>query len=306
MILYFLRHGAAGHHSSASDDDARELTAEGVAELQAAAPLWRRLNLRPDLVLTSPLPRARRTADLFVAGMGLRESPVEDDRLRPGAGWGDLARAMAAHPDARRVMFVGHEPDLSSAVSLLTGAASVRMRKAGLACVEFPGVPEPRAGELAWLLDPDLYVDDERPGRVTRVAAYALCLDDAGRILLCRLSPGEVKPGQWTLPGGGVDFGEDLGAAVLRELDEETGLTGEIISLAGVESWVRAETTADGNGGGEFHAIQVIYRVRATGGDLRDETNGSTDAAAWFTRAELAELPIVGLVEAGLRLLEAR
>jgi phosphohistidine phosphatase SixA len=83
--------------------------------------------------------------------------PVVDRRLRPGAQWSDLARAMAAHGDARRVMFVGHEPDLSGAVSLLTGATSVRMRKGGIACVEFPGVPEPGAGELAWILDPDLY-----------------------------------------------------------------------------------------------------------------------------------------------------
>jgi phosphohistidine phosphatase SixA len=74
-----------------------------------------------------------------------------------------MARAMAAHPDARRVMFVGHEPDLSGAVTRLTGASSIRLRKGGLACVEFYGVPEPGGGELAWLLDPDVYSDDS-PG----------------------------------------------------------------------------------------------------------------------------------------------
>jgi phosphohistidine phosphatase len=157
VILYFVRHGKAGHHSMAADDDERELTDAGVAALEAAAPVWRRLNLRPDLVISSPLPRALRTAELVLSGLGMSDDPVVDDRLRPGAQWNDLARAMAAHPDARRVMFVGHEPDLSGAVSLLTGAASVRMRKGGIACVEFPGVPEPGAGELAWLLDPDLY-----------------------------------------------------------------------------------------------------------------------------------------------------
>lgn len=124
----------------------------------AAGPLWRRLNLRPDVVITSPLPRALRTAELFCEAVG--GAPVVDDRLRPGASWGDLARAMAARPDARRVMFVGHEPDLSSAMAGLTGAASIRMRKGGLACLEFYGVPEPGGGEIAWLLDPDLYTDD--------------------------------------------------------------------------------------------------------------------------------------------------
>lgn len=158
MILYFLRHGKAGS-PRATDDDARELTAKGAAALASAAELWRRLNLRPDVVLSSPLPRALQTAQLVCDAVG--GEPLTDDRLRPGASWGDLARTMAAHPDARRVMFVGHEPDLSSAIVDLTGAASVRMRKGGLACVEFYGIPEPGGGEIAWLLDPDLYTDDD-------------------------------------------------------------------------------------------------------------------------------------------------
>ena len=159
MIVYFLRHGKAGQ-PRATNDDARELTDKGREALRRAAPLWRRLNLRPDVVLTSPLPRAAQTAQLFCEAIG--GTPVADDRLRPGASWGDLARAMAAHPDARRVMFVGHEPDLSSAIVELTGAASVRMRKGGVACLEFYGVPEPAGGEIAWLIDPDLYADSDQ------------------------------------------------------------------------------------------------------------------------------------------------
>ena len=157
MILYFLRHGKAGSPSR-GDDDARELTSGGIDALQRAGALWRRVNLRPDIVLSSPLARARQTAELVTEAIG--GEVLTDDRLRPGASWGDLARAMSAYPDARRVLFVGHEPDLSSAVAQLTGAASVRMRKGGLACVEFYGIPEPGGGELAWLLDPDLYTDD--------------------------------------------------------------------------------------------------------------------------------------------------
>ena len=157
MILYFVRHGDSGS-PRAVDDDARQLTASGEADLRAAAPLWRRLNLRPDVVLSSPLPRALRTAELVCEAIG--GTPVADDRLRPGASWGDMGRLLADRPDARRVMFVGHEPDLSAAVAALTGAASVRMRKGGVACIEFYGVPEPGGGEIAWILDPDLYTDE--------------------------------------------------------------------------------------------------------------------------------------------------
>ncbi|MEP7041356.1 MAG: NUDIX domain-containing protein [Chloroflexota bacterium] len=305
MILYFLRHGDAGPYRGADDDASRGLTGAGVDALQSAVALWRSLNLRPDVVLASPLARARQTADLFVAGMSFPDPPTVDDRLSPGAGWGDLARAMAAHPDARRVMFVGHEPDLSAAVCLLTGAASVRLRPGGVACVEFPGIPEPGAGELAWLLDPDAYGGAAPAGtQVTRIAAYALCVDEGERILLARLTYPEIKAGWWTLPGGGLDFGETPSQAVLRELTEETGLTGEIESLAGAESWVRRGPVLGGIAD-DFHAIQIIYRVGIIGGSLTNELDGSTDEAAWFTRAGLAQVQVVELVEAGLRLLDA-
>jgi phosphohistidine phosphatase len=154
VILYFLRHAEA---ESGGSDETRRLTAAGEAAMRAAAPLLRRLNLRPDTVLSSPLPRALRTAELACEAVG--GSPISDDRLRPGATWSEFARAMADHPDARRLLFVGHEPDLSSTIQLLTDASSVRMRKGGLACVEFYGTPEPGAGEIAWLIDPDLYTD---------------------------------------------------------------------------------------------------------------------------------------------------
>jgi phosphohistidine phosphatase len=156
VILYFLRHGKAGQ-PRAHDDDARELTPKGVAALRAAAPLWRRLNVRPDVVIASPLRRALQTAELVVEGVGLDEPPVVDDRLRPGATLDDMDQALATHAGAKRVMLVGHEPDLSSAVEELTGASAIRLRKGGLAALEFSGEPQQGTGELAWLLDPDLY-----------------------------------------------------------------------------------------------------------------------------------------------------
>lgn len=156
MILYFLRHGRAEERGDGPDAE-RRLTPGGAEMLRAAAPVWRRLNLRPSVVISSPLPRALQTAEILAEAVGIGDRVVTDSRMSPGADWSAMAQAMARHPDAKRVMFVGHEPDLSSAVAELTGASSVRIRKGGLACVEFYGTPEPSTGELAWLLDPDLY-----------------------------------------------------------------------------------------------------------------------------------------------------
>jgi phosphohistidine phosphatase len=151
LILYFLR------HAEALPGDEGHLTDAGVAALRAAAETWRALNLRPEVVLTSPLPRAVQTGELVAEALELGTPPIADSRLAPGAGWDAMAQSLAAHGAERSALFVGHEPDLSGAIQLLTGAASVRMRKGGLACVEFYGVPEAGTGELAWLLDPDLY-----------------------------------------------------------------------------------------------------------------------------------------------------
>lgn len=158
MILYFLRHGRAEERQPGGRDEDRPLSEVGVAQLRAATPTWRRLNLRPDVILSSPLPRALHSAELLAEALGAR-APIVLERLAPGAAWSDFGRSLGEQPDARRVVFVGHEPDLSGAVALLTGA-TVRLRPGGLAAVEFPGVPEPGAGELAWLLDPDVYASD--------------------------------------------------------------------------------------------------------------------------------------------------
>ena len=135
-------------------------------------------------------------------------------------------------------------------------------------------------------------------GRYTRVAAYVRCEDEDGRILLCRLGPDEPDPGAWTLPGGGLEFGEEPAAGALRELEEECGLVGELEGLLGVDSrHYPAAATASGR---EVHAIRIVYRARIVGGTLRDEVAGSTDRCAWLGPAELRTARLVDLVRFAL------
>ena len=137
----------------------------------------------------------------------------------------------------------------------------------------------------------------------TRVGAYAICLDESGRILLCRIAPA-VKPGGfWTLPGGGLEFGERPVVAVLRELTEESGYQGEIIELADVSDRL-FPGPVDGLDG-RMHAIRIVYRVRIVGGTPRDEVDGSTDTCAWFTLDEASRLNLGGLAQHALSLAEA-
>ena len=141
------------------------------------------------------------------------------------------------------------------------------------------------------------------PRRMTRVAAYALCTD-GDAILMSRIAPGATaqSDGMWTLPGGGIDFGEHPRDGALRELTEETGLTGEIVDLADVDSWAGHFVLPTDGIATDFHAIRIVYRVRVIGGELRVEVDGSSDACAWVRRADLGALPMVELAEVGIGL----
>jgi ADP-ribose pyrophosphatase YjhB (NUDIX family) len=132
----------------------------------------------------------------------------------------------------------------------------------------------------------------------TRVAAYAVATDDDGRMLLCHIAPSVGVGDVWTLPGGGLDFGEAPEVAVLRELNEETGYVGELDGLVGVSDRVFNEV----DGADRLHAIRILYRVRIVGGELRDEPEGSTDTCRWFTPSEARTLRLGELARHALDL----
>jgi ADP-ribose pyrophosphatase YjhB (NUDIX family) len=125
-----------------------------------------------------------------------------------------------------------------------------------------------------------------------RVAAYGVCIDGEGRLLLARAAPSLNLGGRWFLPGGGIQHGENPTEALCREMKEETGLTVELGPLLGVHSDVRV--LPDGT---NLHTLRVIYRVSRWTGVLRAETGGTTDAAQWFTKDELAPLPLAFYVK---------
>jgi ADP-ribose pyrophosphatase YjhB (NUDIX family) len=141
-----------------------------------------------------------------------------------------------------------------------------------------------------------------QPRQVQRVAAYALVVrDDA--VLLARLNHRTAYAGSWTLPGGGIDFGEAPADGVLRELHEETGLTGHVTALLGVMSAVRERGTG---GPDRFHALRVLYRVEvdAVGPLQIHDVDGTTDAVEWVPLGDVADRPRAPLVDFALARME--
>ncbi|MFJ2769470.1 NUDIX hydrolase [Streptomyces sp. NPDC087300] len=136
-----------------------------------------------------------------------------------------------------------------------------------------------------------------------RVAAYAVCVRD-GRVLLARWVAGDGSK-RWTLPGGGMDHGEDPYDTVIREVDEETGYMVLPVTLLGIDSLRRRYPRRLG-AVADFHGLRIVYEGRITGGELRHETGGSTDLAAWHPMESVPDLDRVGLVDIGLELWRAR
>ena len=141
-----------------------------------------------------------------------------------------------------------------------------------------------------------------KPARMQRLAAYAFITrssDDA--ILLTRISPLGYHSGTWTLPGGGVDFGEQPREALVREVVEECGLTCEVGAVLDVHD-VNITGTAPSGRHEEFHGVHLIFAATvADGEDPRVvEQNGTTDDVRWVTRADLETLPLLDVVQAAL------
>ena len=125
-----------------------------------------------------------------------------------------------------------------------------------------------------------------------RIAAYGVCLDPKGRLLLARAAPWLTLRGSWFLPGGGVNHGEHPTDALRREIEEESGLTVVTGPLLDILSDVRVmpdETS--------LHTVRMIYRVVSWSGTLRSELEGTTDLVQWFAKDELAALPLAPYVE---------
>lgn len=132
-----------------------------------------------------------------------------------------------------------------------------------------------------------------------RVAAYAV-VERRGRLLLTHWRRGHMHG--WTLPGGGLESGEDPRDAVVREVLEETGLEARVGKLLGVDSRVMVREEVPEGIEPELHTIRIVYRASVKDGPLRHEIDGSSDEARWVSLREVRALRTLSLVQTGLRM----
>jgi phosphohistidine phosphatase len=156
MRCFFLRHGIAVEPDEwqGSDFD-RPLTGEGRTRMEREAAAIGELSLGIERIVTSPLLRARQTAEILADRLELRGGLVVDERLGLGFDRRRLKEILAAH-DGVSVVLVGHEPSMSATIGSAIGDASIDLKKAALACVDLPD--RASAGTLVFLIPPKVLV----------------------------------------------------------------------------------------------------------------------------------------------------
>jgi len=160
MELHLLRHGIAAdpNDPAFSDDSQRPLTDEGLRKTRQVAHALARLRFTYDLILTSPLARAKQTADVVAGELGLSDRVQLCPALAPGGRPQAVVKVIGELADSDgSLLLVGHEPDLSRLASwLISGRldARIRLKKAGLCVVETDGLAGGRCGVLKLLLPP--------------------------------------------------------------------------------------------------------------------------------------------------------
>jgi phosphohistidine phosphatase len=152
--LHLIRHAHAGDPMAweGADED-RPLSARGERQSDRLGRFLAGIGFRPDAIITSPKVRAAQTAEIVAAHLAL--PVVVDARLAGGVDLGAVEAILRDAGDPGRPVLVGHDPDFSELVALLSGA-EVPMRKGALARIDADRPLEPGGGTLSWLVPPDL------------------------------------------------------------------------------------------------------------------------------------------------------
>jgi phosphohistidine phosphatase len=154
--LYLVRHAIAAERGDDwPDDDKRPLTERGIARFQEAVNGLTELDVELDEIFTSPLVRAKQTADLLAAGVKGKPSVKLLDVLAPGHSPASVMAQLARVAKRRRIALVGHEPGLGELAAHLIGAGrALPFKKGGICRIDVESLMTRRAGALAWFVTP--------------------------------------------------------------------------------------------------------------------------------------------------------
>lgn len=156
--LYLVRHAIAAERGSEWPDDAkRPLTERGMERFKEVVKGLRRLEVQIDEIFTSPLVRAKQTAELLAAGLEGKPPVKVLEALAPGHTSASVMTQLAKGAKRRRIALVGHEPDLGELAAHLIGAGrALAFKKGGVCRIDVGSLSARRAATLVWFVPPGL------------------------------------------------------------------------------------------------------------------------------------------------------
>ena len=157
MNLYLMRHGiaVAADEPAVTRDNERPLTPKGVKRLRRAARGIRRLDVAFDGILTSPVLRARQTAEIVASAFDPRPSIITIESLAPGGSYASLVADLEKHGRKTRIALVGHEPGIGELGARLIGSRhSFEFKKGAVCRIDVDEIPPVGPGDLRWFLTP--------------------------------------------------------------------------------------------------------------------------------------------------------
>jgi len=156
--LYLIRHALAADRGDAWPDDAkRPLTEEGMSRMRKAARGLARLGVSVDVVLASPLVRARQTAEIVASALAPRPTLVNAESLAPDGSFAAVIADLEKHVRKTRLALVGHEPGIGELAARLIGSRHAIEFKKGAVCrIDVTAIPPSGPGELRWLVTPKI------------------------------------------------------------------------------------------------------------------------------------------------------
>jgi phosphohistidine phosphatase len=154
--LFLIRHGVAEERGDSWPDDAkRPLSEDGIERFQKSARGLARLDVWIDVVLTSPLVRARQTADIVASAFDPRPSIITIESLAPGGSYASLLADLEKHGRKTRIALVGHEPGIGELGARLIGSRhSFEFKKGAVCRIDVDEIPPVGPGDLRWFLTP--------------------------------------------------------------------------------------------------------------------------------------------------------
>ena len=153
-----MRHAIAAERGDDwPDDDKRPLTEKGIARFKDGLEGLKWLDVGLDEIFTSPLVRAKQTADLLAAGIAGKAPVKLLAALAPGTTPQEVMAQLARTARRRRIALVGHEPGLGELAAHLLGAKRpMEFRKGGVCRIDLQGLTENRPGSLVWFVTPKM------------------------------------------------------------------------------------------------------------------------------------------------------